>query len=143
MNINQTKYVYSKQQEEVPPKKGPCIISFEVLNDSAQDSNNYYYIPIYLYMLNFPLPSGNIGQFFVLKKAQSCDYAKIPYYTGFWHCLYFIGWICSYSIVPRWRPKARLNQKQSNLTILQSIYGRSNSFKALTHTNSCQKSPQR
>ena len=42
-----------------------------------------YYIPTYLYMLNFPLPSGNIGQFFVLKKAQSCDYAKIPYYTGF------------------------------------------------------------
>ena len=70
---------------------------------------SYYYIPIYLYMLNFPLPSGNIVQFFVLKKAQSCDYAKIPYYTGFWHCLYFIGWICSYSTVPRWRPKARLN----------------------------------
>ena len=42
-----------------------------------------HYIPTYLYMLNFPLPSGNIGQFFVLKKAQSCDYAKIPYYTSF------------------------------------------------------------
>ena len=102
----------------------------------ALDNMKVYYIPIYLYMLNFTLPPGNIGQFFVLKKAQSCDYAKIPYYTGFWHCLYFIGWICSYSIVPRWRPKARLNKKQSNLSFLQSIYGRSNSFKALTHTNS-------
>ena len=33
-------------------------------------------------MLNFPLPSGNIGQIFVLKMAQSCDYAKIPYSMG-------------------------------------------------------------
>ena len=29
------------------------------------------------------ITSGNIGQIFVLEMAMSCDYAKIPYYTGF------------------------------------------------------------
>ena len=48
----------------------------EQLNFCGNFRNVTYYIPMYLYMLNFPLPSGNIGQFFVLKKAQSCDYAK-------------------------------------------------------------------